>query len=46
MSATLLILCTDMGACLLLLAGPGGVFLNGQVLYPDGGNILMSPACT
>lgn len=28
---------TDMGACVLLLAGPGGAFLNGQVLYPDGG---------
>lgn len=28
---------TDMGACILYLAGPGGVFLNGQVIYPDGG---------
>lgn len=28
---------TDMGACILFLAGPGGVFLNGQVVYPDGG---------
>jgi NAD(P)-dependent dehydrogenase (short-subunit alcohol dehydrogenase family) len=28
---------TDMGAMVLLLAGPGGAFLNGQVLYPDGG---------
>jgi hypothetical protein len=28
---------TDMGACILFLAGPGGVFLNGQVIYPDGG---------
>jgi len=37
---------TDMGACLLFLAGPAGTFLNGQVIYPDGGNILMSPACT
>lgn len=28
---------TDMGACVLFLAGPSGVFLNGQVVYPDGG---------
>ena len=28
---------SDMAACILLLAGPGGLFLNGQVLYPDGG---------
>ncbi|KAI5801284.1 short chain dehydrogenase/reductase [Geopyxis carbonaria] len=34
----------DMAAAILYLAGPGGVFLNGQVLYPDGGNILTSPA--
>jgi NAD(P)-dependent dehydrogenase (short-subunit alcohol dehydrogenase family) len=27
---------TDMGACILFLAGPGGVFLNSQILYPDG----------
>jgi len=37
---------TDMGACLLYLAGPAGTFLNGQVIYPDGGNILVNPACT
>lgn len=37
---------TDMGACILFLAGPHGTFLNGQVIYPDGGNILVSPACT
>ncbi|KAL8760528.1 MAG: hypothetical protein Q9184_003292 [Pyrenodesmia sp. 2 TL-2023] len=30
---------SDMAACILFLAGPGGVFLNSQVLYPDGGNI-------
>lgn len=29
----------DMAACILFLAGPGGVFLNSQVLYPDGGKI-------
>lgn len=28
---------TDMAACLLFLAGPGGVFLNNQIIYPDGG---------
>jgi len=27
----------DMAACILFLAGPGAVFLNSQVLYPDGG---------
>ncbi|PBP28134.1 putative Rhamnolipids biosynthesis 3-oxoacyl-reductase [Diplocarpon rosae] len=37
---------TDMGACVLFLAGPGGAFLNGQVIYPDGGIILVTPACT
>jgi NAD(P)-dependent dehydrogenase (short-subunit alcohol dehydrogenase family) len=37
---------TDMRAALLFLAGPSGTFLNGQVIYPDGGNILVSPACT
>lgn len=36
----------DMAACILFLAGPGGLFLNGQVLYPDGGNILVQPAAT
>jgi NAD(P)-dependent dehydrogenase (short-subunit alcohol dehydrogenase family) len=35
-----------MGACMLFLAEPSGVFLNGKVIYPDGGNILDSPACT
>lgn len=28
---------TDMGACILFLAGPGDVFLNSQIIYPDGG---------
>ena len=28
---------SDMAACILFLAGPGGLFLNAQVLYPDGG---------
>jgi hypothetical protein len=36
----------DMGACGLFLAGPGGAFLNSQILYPDGGNILKTPATT
>ncbi|KAK0510833.1 hypothetical protein JMJ35_006385 [Cladonia borealis] len=37
---------SDMAACILFLAGPGGLFLNGQVLYPDGGNIMVQPAAT
>ncbi len=28
---------TDMAACILLLAGPGGVSLNVQIIHPDGG---------
>jgi NAD(P)-dependent dehydrogenase (short-subunit alcohol dehydrogenase family) len=35
---------SDMAACILYLAGPGGLFLNSQVLYPDGGNVLVQPA--
>jgi hypothetical protein len=35
---------TDMGAAILYLAGPGGTFLNSQVLYPEGGNLLVAPA--
>lgn len=31
---------TDMAATVLLLAGPGGVFFNEQVLYPDGGESI------
>ncbi len=30
----------DIAAAVLYLAGPGGVFLNGQILYPDGGAVL------
>ncbi|KAL8970247.1 MAG: hypothetical protein Q9183_001610 [Haloplaca sp. 2 TL-2023] len=37
---------SDMAANILFLAGPGGLFMNGQVLYPDGGNILVQPAST
>lgn len=37
---------SDMAACILFLAGPGGLFFNSQVLYPDGGNILVQPAAT
>jgi len=36
----------DMATCILFLAGPGGLFLNNQVIYPDGGNILTQPAAT
>jgi NAD(P)-dependent dehydrogenase (short-subunit alcohol dehydrogenase family) len=37
---------SDMAACLLFLAGPGGLFMNGQILYPEGGNLLVHPAAT
>lgn len=30
----------DMAACILYLAGPGGVFLNGQIIFTDGGESL------
>jgi NAD(P)-dependent dehydrogenase (short-subunit alcohol dehydrogenase family) len=30
----------DMAATVLFLAGPGGVFYNEQILYPDGGMLL------
>lgn len=35
---------TDMAATVLMLAGPGGVFYNEQVMYPDGGSTLSQPA--
>lgn len=35
---------SDMAATVLLLAGPGGVFFNEQVLYPDGGSTLSQPS--
>ncbi|KAF2707834.1 NAD(P)-binding protein [Pleomassaria siparia CBS 279.74] len=34
----------DMAATVLFLAGPGGVFYNEQILYPDGGQTLSAPA--
>jgi NAD(P)-dependent dehydrogenase (short-subunit alcohol dehydrogenase family) len=34
----------DMAACILYLVGPGGLFLNSQVIYPDGGMVLVQPA--
>ncbi len=37
---------SDMAACLLFLAGPRGLFMNGQILYPEGGNLLVQPAAT
>lgn len=30
---------SDMAATILYLVGPGGVFLNSQILYPDGGEL-------
>jgi len=35
---------SDMAATILFLAGPGGLFYNHQILYPDGGSTLASPA--
>ncbi|CCX13055.1 hypothetical protein FPQ18DRAFT_420402 [Pyronema domesticum] len=34
----------DMAAAILYLVGRGGLLLNGQVLYPDGGNLLTQPS--
>ena len=34
----------DMAASILMLVGPGGMFYNNQLLHPDGGAILASPA--
>lgn len=33
---------TDMAACILWLAGPGGVFMNGQTIYLDGGKHIQT----
>jgi len=35
---------SDMAATVLFLAGPGGLFYNEQILYPDGGSTLINPA--
>ncbi|KAF5603391.1 NAD(P)H-dependent oxidoreductase [Fusarium pseudocircinatum] len=35
---------TDMAASILFLAGKGGLFYNGQIVYPDGGSTLINPA--
>ncbi|KAL4724351.1 hypothetical protein ACLX1H_008965 [Fusarium chlamydosporum] len=35
---------TDMAATILFLVGKGGLFYNGQIVYPDGGNTLVQPA--
>ncbi|KAK8048140.1 hypothetical protein PG994_009870 [Apiospora phragmitis] len=34
----------DMAATILFLAGRGGLFYNGQIVYPDGGSTLIQPA--
>jgi hypothetical protein len=31
----------DMGNCVLFLAGPASTWLNGQIVYPDGGEFLL-----
>jgi NAD(P)-dependent dehydrogenase (short-subunit alcohol dehydrogenase family) len=33
---------TDMAATILFLVGKGGLFYNGQIVYPDGGKIIPS----
>lgn len=35
---------SDMAATILFLAGPGGLFYNEQLLFPDGGTTLTQPA--
>jgi len=35
---------SDMAATILFLVGKGGLFYNGQIVYPDGGNTLVQPA--
>lgn len=35
---------SDMAAAVLYLASKGGLFLNHQILYPDGGATLAQPA--
>jgi NAD(P)-dependent dehydrogenase (short-subunit alcohol dehydrogenase family) len=35
---------SDMAATILFLAGKGGLFYNGQIVYPDGGSTLINPA--
>jgi len=35
---------SDMGAATLYLASYGGVFLNSQILHPDGGAVTMNPS--
>ncbi|KAH7265690.1 uncharacterized protein BKA55DRAFT_686158 [Fusarium redolens] len=35
---------TDMAATILFLAGKGGLFYNGQIVYPDGGSTLINRA--
>ncbi|OAL30822.1 hypothetical protein AYO22_01442 [Fonsecaea multimorphosa] len=34
----------DMAATILYLVGKGGLFLNNQLLHPDGGQMLIAPA--
>lgn len=35
---------SDMAATILFLVGKGGLFYNGQIVYPDGGSTLINPA--
>ncbi|KAL0572807.1 hypothetical protein V5O48_009152, partial [Marasmius crinis-equi] len=35
---------TDMATTILFLAGKGGLFYNSQILYPDGGSMIVNPS--
>ncbi|KAJ8071990.1 hypothetical protein PM082_015548 [Marasmius tenuissimus] len=35
---------SDMAGTILFLAGKGGLFYNGQILYPEGGTMIVQPA--
>jgi hypothetical protein len=34
----------DMAATILYLVGKGGLFLNNQLIHPEGGQLLVAPA--
>jgi hypothetical protein len=33
-----------MAATILYLVSPGGVFLNNQLIHPEGGQLIVAPA--
>lgn len=34
----------EMAGCILFLVSPAGVFLNNQLLHPEGGQLVVAPA--